>query len=234
MESMLASYSGFHHVMIPEAVSYELRHGGSHDYRLPDGFWHRFDNSLAVSKLHVEGNQHNAAQLRAAELPYLIMYRDLRDVAVSHYFYVRRTPWHPEYEDYASLSVKEGLLHFARTLLPEFAQWIRSWRSRKDDELALELRYEDLLENTETKFRQVASHFGLESGTRNTSSKRIKEIVDAHQFENMSGGRKRGNQDESSFVRKGVAGDWRNYFSKKIEKEYDKKVSKLLREMGYK
>ncbi len=32
-----------------------------------------------------------------ADVKYVIMYRDLRDVAVSHYYYAKQTPWHPEY-----------------------------------------------------------------------------------------------------------------------------------------
>ena len=207
LESMLASYPGYQHLVIPEAVQYELEHGGSHDFDLPDDTVDRFEDALAVLKLHVHGSAQNARLLHKAEVPYVVLYRDVRDVAVSHYFYVRRTPWHPEYEDYAGLSVDEALLHFGRTLLPDFVDWMRSWRERRDPDLSLELRYEDLLDDTEGEFRAVASHFGLDD-----SPATIERIVAEHRFENMSNGRSRGREDEDSFVRKGVAGDWRTHF----------------------
>jgi hypothetical protein len=186
------------------------------------------DKTLSVLKLHVHGSQKNAKILREAGIPYVVMYRDLRDVAVSHYFYVRRTPWHPEYEDYASRNVEEGLLHFGHTLLPDFVDWMRSWRERRDPDLSIELRYEDLLANTEEEFRTVASHFRLDE-----SSPTIQRIVAEHSFENMSDGRSRGQQDESSFVRKGVSGDWQNHFTPKLKVLYKETAGDVLVEFGY-
>lgn len=228
MESMLARHSGFHHVMIPEAVSYEIQHGGSHDYTLPDGFWRRFENALAVLKLHVEGSRHNASQLRAAGLPYLIMYRDLRDVAVSHYFYVRRTPWHPEYDTYAELDVESGLVHFGRTLLPAFDNWVRSWHRNRDENRSLIVRYEDLLSDTESIFTRIARLLGLDD-----SEDTVQEIVRAHSFENVSGGRERGRHSESSFYRKGVSGDWRNHFTDRVREVFKENAGGFWVDHGY-
>nr|WP_272506141.1 sulfotransferase domain-containing protein [Salinibacter ruber] len=228
LESMLASYPGFQSVGIPEAVRYELKHGGSHDYDLPADAVTRFKKSLAVLKLHVHGSSRNARLLHDEDVPYVVLYRDLRDVAVSHYFYVRRTPWHPEYEEYAARSVEEGLLYFGRTLLSDFVDWMRSWRERRSTEMSLELRYEDLLANTEERFRQVASHFGLDS-----SSSTIRCIVAEHSFKNMSDGRSRGQQDQKSFVRKGVSGDWKNHFTPAVKTLFKKKAGEALTEFGY-
>jgi len=228
LESMLASYPGFQAVGIPEAVRYELKHGGSHDFDLPTDVVTRFEKALAVLKLHVHGSARNVRLLHDANVPYVVLYRDLRDVAVSHYFYVRRTPWHPEYEEYAPRSVEEGLLYFGQTLLPDFVDWMRSWRERRSSDLSLELRYEDLLANTEEKFRQVTSHFGLDS-----SNSVIQPIVAEHSFENMSDGRSRGQQDQDSFVRKGVSGDWKNHFTPTLKDLYKKTAGQALIDFGY-
>lgn len=228
LESMLASYPGYQHLVLPEAVRYELQHGGSHDFELPNDTVERFEEALAVLKLHVHGSLHNARLLHEANVPYVVLYRDLRDVAVSHYYYVRRTPWHPEYEEYANRSVEEGLLHFGRTLLPEFVDWIQAWRERQHSDLSIEIRYEDLLENTEREFRKVASHFGLDS-----SSATVQRIVAEHSFESMSNGRSRGQQDEGSFVRKGVSGDWENHFTSDLKNLYKEKAGDVLVEVGY-
>jgi len=228
LESMLASYPGHRHLVIPEAVQYELEHGGSHDFNLPDDTVDRFKDALAVLKLHVHGSAHNARLLHEAEVPYVVLYRDLRDVAVSHYFYVRRTPWHPEYEDYAGLDIEEALLHFGRTLLPDFVDWMRSWCKRRDPDLSLELRYEDLLDDTEGEFRAVASHFGLDD-----SPPIIERIVAEHRFEHMSNGRSRGEADEHSFARKGVAGDWQTHFTDRVKDLFKTHAGQALIDFGY-
>ncbi len=228
LESMLSSYAGYHRLAIPEAIQYELRNGGSHNFDLPSDTFQRFSKALTVLKLHVHGSVHNARLLHEAGIPYVVLYRDLRDVAVSHYFYVRRTPWHPEYEEYASRSVEDGLRHFGHTLLPDFVDWIQSWRERRHSELSVELRYEDLLENTEEEFRNVASHFELDS-----SHSTIQEIISEHRFDKMSDGRARGEQSQYSFVRKGVAGDWKNYFTPELESLFKEKAGELLVNLKY-
>jgi hypothetical protein len=225
---MLASYPGYQHLVIPEAVQYELKHKGSHDFELPSSTVDRFKEALAVLKLHVHGSAHNARNLHEAKVPYVVMYRDLRDVAVSHYFYVRRTPWHPEYEDYSGLDVKEGLFHFGRTLLPAFVNWMRLWRENRDTEQSIEIRYEDLLGDTFREFRRIASHFSL-----NTSSSTIGQIVEAHSFESVSGGRSRGNQDPDSFTRKGVAGDWKHHFTEELKDQFKEHAGQALIDFGY-
>lgn len=225
---MLASYPGYQNLVIPEAVQYELRHGGSHDFDLPSDTVDRFENGLAVLKLHVHGSSHNARLLHEKGVPYVVLYRDLRDVAVSHYFYVRRTPWHPEYENYSGLSIEEGLRHFGRTLLPAFVDWMRSWRENRDSRQSVELRYEDMLEDTVEEFRTVASHFSLD-----TTPSAIEEIVEKHHFAKMSGGRTRGEQDSDSFVRKGVAGDWEQHFTPKLKHQFKKHAGQVLIDFGY-
>nr|WP_263819262.1 sulfotransferase domain-containing protein [Salinibacter sp.] len=228
MESMLASYPGFHKTMIPEAVSYELENGGTHDYELPADLPTRFEDSLTVLKLHVPGSVHNTRVLEKGEISYLIMYRDLRDVAVSHVFYVQRTPWHPEHPEYTDLSVREGLHHFGNTLLPEFVEWIRSWDTNRDPEQSLIVRYEDLLADTVATFREVARLFELPD-----DADTIESIVEAHRFENLSGGRDRGDDAGDSFFRKGVSGDWKNHFTPELKSLYKKTAGEALIDFGY-
>jgi hypothetical protein len=228
MERMLSSYSGYQKIMIPEAIEYEVRSRGSHDFELPPDLFERLSNMLAVLKLHVHGSPQNTDVLREANVPYLIMYRDLRDVAVSHVFYVQRTPWHPEHPDYKGLSIEEGLRHFGETLLPEFVEWIRSWHANRDLENSLVVRYEDLLADTTATFRKVARLFELPDD-RDT----IQSIVDEHRFENLSEGRSRGEDGDDSFFRKGVSGDWKNHFIPELKTLYKENAGQALIDFGY-
>jgi hypothetical protein len=228
MERMLSSYPGYRELMIPEAIEYEVEHRESHDFKLPANLFGRLESILAVLKLHVDGCPHNAQVLHDAEVPYLIMYRDLRDVAVSHVFYVQRTPWHPEHPEYKGLSIEEGLCHFGQTLLPEFVDWIRSWHANRDPERSLVVRYEDLLADTAATFHNVVRLFDLPDhpGT-------IQSIVETHRFENLSGGRDRGEDADDSFFRKGVSGDWKNHFTPELRTLYKENAGQALLDFGY-
>ena len=228
LKKMLASYPGFHEVIVPEATLYELDTGGSHDFEFPEDLFTRFEGRLAVLKMHAHGSPHNTRLLREAGLPYVALYRDLRDVAVSHYFYVRRTPWHPEYARYTPLSVEEGLMTFAETLLPDFVAWVRSWHENGDRERRLIIRYEDLVADTERVFGSVAAHFGLDHAPET-----IRAVVEAHRFDRMSGGRRQGIQDAGSFFRKGVAGDWRNHFTEPVKAAFKERGGDFWVAFGY-
>jgi len=228
MERMLASYPGYQELMIPEVIEYEVENRGSHDFELPENLFGRLNEVLAVLKLHVHGSAHNSGLLRDANVPYLIMYRDLRDVAVSHVFYVQRTPWHPEHPEYKGLSIEDGLHLFGQTLLPEFVDWIRSWKNNRDLDRSLVVRYEDLLADTMVTFRNVARLFDLPD-----DSDTIQSIVEAHRFENLSGGRDRGEDADDSFFRKGISGDWENHFTPDLKTLYKRKAGQALIEFGY-
>lgn len=228
LEKMVASNPGFHDLLIPSVTAYELARGGSHDYELPTDMFSRFDKMLVVTKMHVRGSPHNLTVLASAGVRYVALYRDLRDVAISHIFYVRRTPWHPEFPLYARCSLQEGLSLFAQRTLPSFADWIRSWHESDDSELRLIVRYEDMLDDAHAAMTQVARHFQLDD-----SAKAISAIVDAHTFHRLTGGRIQGQQDSKSFLRKGIAGDWKNYFTPELSQLYKRKLGSFLTEYGY-
>ena len=228
LEGMIASYPGFHAVLIPDVAAHELSTGGSHDYELPAHTFARMRNRLVVTKMHVHGSPHNVEVLRSAAVPYVVLYRDLRDVAVSHVFYVRQTPWHAEYPLYAGVSPQEGLVVFAGRTLEPFADWIRSWHENGDPRSGLIVRYEELIRDDVGVMTRVAGHLGLDG-----SPETVGAIVEQHRFQRSSGGRAQGESDTSSFFRKGVVGDWKNHFTPAIEELYAERVGDFLREFGY-
>lgn len=228
LEQMIASFPGFGEVLIPEVSAYELANGGSHDFDLPANMFDRFREMLVLTKMHVHGSVHNADVLRRADVPYVVLFRDLRDVAVSNFFYVRNTPWHPEHPHYVGRTVEEGLTVFAeRTLLP-YADWVRSWQANRDPERSVILRYEDMLADTAGCLRRVATLFELPGDERT-----ITDLADRFSFKRMSGGRDRGQADAGRFVRKGVAGDWVNHFTPRLREVYKSAIGQFLIEHGY-
>jgi len=228
LEKMLGSYEGFHELMIPEVAGHEMRTGGSHDYDLPADMFDRFENALVLSKMHVHGSKHNAGLLQRAGVRYVVLYRDLRDVAVSNFFYVRNTPWHPEHGWYKGIEVGEGLRVFAERTLPAYEQWVRSWQENHDPENSVIIRYEELLEDDAGVLARVAGLFELDD-----SDDTIQRIVRANSFGAMSGGRSTGESNENAFARKGVAGDWVNHFDEETRSLYKELIGQFLIDFGY-
>jgi hypothetical protein len=90
-----------------------------------------------------------------------------------------------------------------------------------------EVRYEDLLENTPKELKRLLEFLGADA-----SEQVLQRCVDAASFENLSGGRRRG-QEAPSFFRKGVAGDWRNVFTEQNRRDFKAAAGDLLIELGY-
>lgn len=228
LEAMLASYPGFQPLLIPRATRYELRHGGSHDYALPPGYFDRFRKQLVVNKMHIPGSPHNARMLHRSRIKYIVLYRDLRDVAVSYTFYVRQTPQHPEHHKYHNKSVREGLGIFGRELLGPYARWVQTWEKIRHPDLSLMFRYEDLLADTRGIMTTVADHYQLDTG-----DKSIERLVEQHTFQKMSGGRNRGQASAESFFRRGTSGDWKNHFTPALKALYGDQIGDFLIKHDY-
>tara|TARA_E500000318_G_scaffold85651_4_gene81840 strand:+ start:19663 stop:20568 length:906 start_codon:yes stop_codon:yes gene_type:complete len=228
LEKMIASYEGFHELMIPEVAKHEMLTGGSHDYELPEDMFTRFENALVLTKMHVHGSIHNTRILRESGIRYVVLYRDLRDVAVSNFFYVRNTPWHPEHAIYKGTDLRTGLIRFAERTLGAYSDWIYSWHKNHDPDLCHIIRYEQLLENDAATLKQVATHFQLDA-----SDETIEKITKANSFSAMSGGREKGRESGTDFARKGVAGDWKNHFDDEIRAKYKEIIGQTLIDFGY-
>jgi len=91
-----------------------------------------------------------------------------------------------------------------------------------------EVRYEDLLEKPEEELRRLLNYLGAEA-----SEEIVRRCVSAASFEKLSKGRKKGEEDPSSFFRKGVAGDWRNTFTEEDRRVFKEVAGDLLIKLGY-
>jgi hypothetical protein len=218
VESMLALYDGYAVIAPPEITKFDYRNGGTHRFEMPFDFFSRLEDALCVVKIHCHGSRNNARVLADARVPYCILYRDLRDAAVSHVCYVRRTPWHPEYPAYRTLSVRAGLDHFARTLLPQWRDWIDSWDRWRNPAASLVLTYEDLLNDTPRAMTALARLFGL-------PEEPLGRIVADTAFDKMRG--------QGTFFRKGAAGDWRNHFDAELADAFKREIGPNLIAWGY-
>ena len=228
LKKMLVSYPGFAEVMPAPLATYEWRKGESHSYELSDRTFSSLHDALVIMKLHVHGSDNNVRVLRDAGLRYVVLHRDLRDVAVSFCHYVKRTPWHGEHTLYRDLHIEDGLELFAKRTLPAYAEWVRTWRERRDPERSIEIRYEAMLDEPQVTLARVARLFELDA-----SAGTIDRIIRENSFNRLSGGRTSGVEGKASFFRKGVAGDWKNSFTDRLRELYRPVVGDLLVDLGY-
>jgi hypothetical protein len=224
LENLLSSYPGITPIMPYQLTSHEMKFKGSCDYDFPVALFQPLKKGLFLLKLHCHGSQHNVRILSENKIRYCILYRDLRDIAVSYFFYVSRTPWHPEHEVYRALDVKAGLMKFCLTRLDEYTGWINSWRENRNPNDSIEITFEKMLENPITTFKEVVRLFELHD-----SDMAIKQRIKNNEFSR----KKQQPTGESGFFRKGISGDWKNYFDDEIKTVFKQKSGELLITLGY-
>ncbi len=61
----------------------------------------------------------------------------------------------------------------------------------------------------------------------------FREIVLANRFENLTKGRQRGEENIEAHERKGISGDWKNYFSDRVRNAFKARFGGVLVATGY-
>lgn len=172
----------------------------------------------------------------------VVVWRDGRDIAVSFYHHLlmghefggtavaTRNALRLGIED--PQDVRENLPRFIRALMigeigPSFTwpKFVRSWHGRNG---VIETRYEDLLADPAGELSRIVSC--LRDG--NPDPAEIARIVEKYSFKAQSG-RRQGEEKKGSFMRKGVAGDWANYFSDEAAEVFKSYAGEALTALGY-
>jgi hypothetical protein len=157
--------------------------------------------------------------------------RDGRDVAVSAAHHARNFGQARKRSE--SSETEESV--FPKGQLEKLAaEWAsRVGRASQDGPKLLgenytEVRYEDLLHKPESEVQRLLTFLAVAS-----DQKTVTRCIDAASFERLSRGRKRGEEDPSSFFRKGVAGDWKHVFTERERQIFDQEAGELLAKLGY-
>ncbi|MBC2714658.1 MAG: sulfotransferase domain-containing protein [Desulfobacteraceae bacterium] len=175
-----------------------------------------------------------AQEFRELALPeenrIFIIIRDLRDTLVSLYFSVRHShqimnPAMQKLRDtLAGMEMGDGLIYLMDKRLHVSAEIQRSWIN---DGNGLLIRYEELIQDQYAGFKRILSYCGFDDHEMN-----IEAAISAHSFEKISG-RKPGEESVLSHHRKGVSGDWKNYFDDQVKKVFKERFGELLILTGY-
>lgn len=170
-----------------------------------------------------------------------VVWRDGRDVMVSWYhqqllphqwnrLQVTRSRRELPLEDYDDVyaNLPEFIEYaFTHPHSPGFSwtDFVRRWHGRKG---AVHVRYEDLRRDTPGELRRIFSEL-VEADLDPAAASAIAEEFS---FERQSG-RRSGEEDKQSFLRKGVVGDWRTQFSPEARRVFARYAGKELILLGY-
>ena len=203
----------------------------------PEGFlyrnapWHGHHYLALLSPISVLKYFPNWKQFGLQHQPYqtFVVIRDLRDTLVSLYFSL--TYSHPVLNQKISghraqlmeLNLEEGLLYLMKNLLWRSGRIQTSWL----DKQTLLIKYEDLIANETAVFQKIIRHRKID-----VSENVLQSIIQRNTFQTRSG-RPRGTEDILSHHRKGVSGDWKNYFTDHIKNQFKKMFGKTLIQTGY-
>ena len=202
-------------------------HVSQKDYNLRQDTFREFDRRLAVIRMHTPPSQENISILKQEGIRYCVLYRDLRDVAISWFYYVKNETDHILHNAVKDMSLNEGIEYFAQNRLSGYASWIRGWRENRDKLNSIGITYEVLLRDTRKVFAELARFFSLR-----LSDDLLDKIVHDNSFR-IQTGRHRGEEDITSFLRKGIEGDWKNQFSETHKQKFKVIAGDLLIELGY-
>jgi hypothetical protein len=181
---------------------------------------------------------HSAFEAIVKEPPYRAFFvmRDPRDIVVSWYFSLRysheATPWALRLRrELEGLAREEGLIRAIEQLDREqrFLA-MRDWQgaASTDGSATFVVRYEDLTgERSLDHVRGLLRSCGIA-----VPDPDLERLLAKYSFARLSN-RQPGQEDAHAKYRKGIAGDWRNYFDDRIRQRFDATTGDLVSVLGY-
>ncbi len=174
-----------------------------------------------------------------------LIIRDLRDTLVSHYFSLKHshqilTSGQQEVRKALNvLNISDGLVYLMEKGFFVSVEIQRSWFNNEFFHTAyptgwpwlntdyLLIRYEDLMKNQFFCFKKILSFCNIP-----LSDNQLIDIIEKNSFERITS-RKPGQEDVNSHYRKGISGDWKNYFDEQVTREFKRRFGYVLIETGY-
>ncbi|MDZ7662816.1 sulfotransferase domain-containing protein [Thiohalophilus sp.] len=172
----------------------------------------------------------------------LVVWRDGRDILISQYFHslfknekgnsvlVDSCRADLGFQDYENISA--NLVQFMEYIYetkhhPRFS-WVDFANRWVGCEHCTHVFYEDLRSHPARELQRIINSL---SGI-SLDADQCKKIVCCHSFEKKAG-RKPGEENSHSFMRKGVVGDWKNYFTCEARERFHAYAGDALIRLGY-
>ncbi|XP_070560862.1 sulfotransferase 1B1-like [Ptychodera flava] len=157
--------------------------------------------------------------------------RNPKDIGVSYFYHCSlgvppldyRGSWNDFYQLYVNDKVWYG----------SWFDHVLTWWQHRDDENILFLKYEDMKKDPKAAVKSIADFLDV-----SLTDDAIDDIVEFCSFkkmkknENVNLSLAIGDKDKHQFVRKGVVGDWVNFFTVAQNKEYEKIYEERMKGSG--
>lgn len=145
--------------------------------------------------------------------------RDPRDAAASALFHLNKD--HPEPKELyiEKFITQTWKIHVESAIAAE---------RQLGTNVFLNIRYRDLHQNESDVLRRCLEHLQVDA-----SGEMIRLCSQAGSFDKLSGGRKRGQVDSSSFYRSGTIGGWTNHIDSALADRCCRSVAGLMNHFGY-
>jgi hypothetical protein len=209
----------------------------------PAAFAHIFDSNTAAATridtsrwqaIAVPGMHTPLAEVRRLLPSFRIVHlvRDPRDVVVSYFYHYLGTLTMPLAQKLVIADDATGEIALNPKWKRPFARRVmRSLREYYDQRLpeadadgdgVLRVRYEDLLEDGAVHLRRILAFVNCHE-----EADTIRSVVERHRFSNQA------DSHRDSVMRKGQAGDWRNYFDRELVRALGDDFVRLVIDLGY-
>lgn len=189
-------------------------------------------HGVVVSPLYIRSSDFLAME-KPVEYKAFYVARDPRDLIVSNYFSLKysHTPYHPYILEMRkklnSMSQNDGITCIINSSTTGTKEVLEGWFSQKIEEIML-VKYEELFSERQKKiFSDLVNHCDIR-----LSEDVVEYILKKYSFKNISG-REQGSEDVKHHYRKGIAGDWKNYFMDEHKDLYKTLSEDLLVKCGY-
>ncbi len=196
---------------------------------LDEDIFKEFKSKLAVIRGHTWAIPQNLNVLEQSNLKYIIGVRDPRDKVISEYWHSRNFPKHWAHDQTQKLSISEFITYKLESgeFEKETLNWIRNWLKNRDLKKSIVVRYEDMLNEPNAILKKIFNFlcFKIEQN-------KIDDIIEINSFDKITG-RKRGESDDTKFIRKGVSGEWKDIFSKNQKLQFSKIGEDVIKSLGY-
>ena len=158
--------------------------------------------------------------------------RDPRDLTISWYFStlyahdILNKSMAEKRKLLSEMSMAEGIMYSINAIVcnPCLASWLKSGNNEK----VMTVKYEDMVgKNQVNVFQKIFEHCNIF-----IPGKVVVNLLDLYSFKKLSG-REQGVGDLKSHYRKGIAGDWKNYFAEEHKKAFKEVAGQLLVDLGY-